>query len=132
LQEYSTDGKYKHEFIGNVEGREVFQGKVDVLVTDGFTGNVLLKSAEGVTSFLIEQLHSVLKDIPKEQRDSVLHFLRYNFDYQEYSGAIVCGVDCVAIKCHGKTSSKGLLNSIKGAVSLVQNGFINQIKEQLK
>lgn len=123
---------HKHEFIGNVEGREIFQGKADVLVTDGFTGNVLLKSAEGITSFLIEQLQQALKESPKEQRDAVLHFLRYNFDYQEYSGAIVCGVDCVAIKCHGKTSSKGLLNAIKGAVSLVQNGFITQIKEQLK
>ncbi len=129
LQEKNTAG---HQFIGNVEGREVFQGKVDVLVTDGFTGNILLKSAEGMTSLLIEQLRHALKDIPKEQKESILQDIKYNFDYQEYSGAIVCGVDCVAIKCHGKTSTKGLLNSIRGAVTLVHNGFISQIKEQLQ
>jgi glycerol-3-phosphate acyltransferase PlsX len=127
-----TSSEKKLNFIGNVEGREIFQGKVDVLVTDGFTGNILLKSSEGVSSFLIEQLKYAFKDVPKEYCESVLGYLRYNFDYQEYGGAIICGVDCVAIKCHGKSSVKGLLNGIKGAVALVQNEFIAQIKAQLE
>lgn len=118
-------------FVGNVEGREVFQGAVDVLVTDGFTGNVLLKTSEGVSSFILQQLQQALQDVSPDQRKSILHYLQYQFDYEEYNGAIICGVDCVVVKCHGQSSPKGLLRGIQGAVQLVQNGFLHQIKQQL-
>jgi phosphate acyltransferase len=118
-------------FIGNVEGREVFQGAVDVLVTDGFTGNVLLKTSEGVSSFILSQLQAVLQEIAPDHRMPILRHLQQKFDYEEYNGAIVCGVDCVAVKCHGQSSPKGLLRGIQGAIRLVQNGFIHQIKQQL-
>jgi glycerol-3-phosphate acyltransferase PlsX len=118
-------------FMGNVEGREVFQGAVDVLVTDGFTGNVLLKTSEGVSSFILQQLQAALQEILPEQRTSLVHYLQHQFDYEEYNGAIVCGVDCVAVKCHGQSSPKGLLRGIQGAIQLVQNSFIHQIKQQL-
>ena len=80
-------------FIGNVEGRDVFQGAVDVLVTDGFTGNVLLKTSEGVSSFILQQLQEHLREILPEQRSSILSYLQYQFDYEEYNGAIICGVN---------------------------------------
>jgi glycerol-3-phosphate acyltransferase PlsX len=118
-------------FVGNVEGREVFQGSVDVLVTDGFTGNVLLKTSEGVSSFLLQQMRVALKDLLPEQQQSILHYLHYQFDYEEYNGALICGIDCVAVKCHGHSSPKGFLRGIQGAIHLVQNGFIPQIKQQL-
>lgn len=118
-------------FIGNVEGREVFQGAVDVLVTDGFTGNVLLKTSEGVSSFILHQLQSLLQEITPDHRMAILQHLRHKFDYEEYNGAIVCGVDCVAVKCHGQSSSRGLLRGIQRAIRLVQNGFIHQIKQQM-
>ncbi len=131
LQALAENPSQRMQFIGNIEGREVFLGQADVLVTDGFTGNVLLKASEGVSFFLLDQLRHVLKDLPAEKQASILHDLRHQFDYEEYSGAIVCGVDCVAVKCHGKSSVKGLFNGIMGAISLVQNGFIRQIKHQL-
>jgi glycerol-3-phosphate acyltransferase PlsX len=118
-------------FIGNIEGREVFQGAVDVLVTDGFTGNVLLKTSEGVSSFILQKFQNALQGILPDQRLSILRYLRHQFDYEEYHGAIVCGVDCVAVKCHGQSSSKGFLRGIQGAIQLVQNQFIDQIKQQL-
>lgn len=118
-------------FIGNVEGREVFQGAVDVLVTDGFTGNVLLKTSEGVSSFILHQLKAVLQEIAPHQRMAIFRHLQHQFDYEEYQGAIVCGVDCVVVKCHGQSSSKGLFRGIQGAIRLVQNGFIHQIKQQM-
>jgi phosphate acyltransferase len=119
------------QFVGNVEGGEVFQGAVDVLVTDGFTGNVLLKTSEGVSSFILQQIGQVLQGIIPEQHQTILRVLHEKFDYDEYNGAIICGVDCVAVKCHGQSSAKGLFQGIQGAIHLVQNGFIHQIKHQL-
>lgn len=118
-------------FVGNVEGRDVFQGAVDVLVTDGFTGNVFLKTSEGVSSFILHQLQSVLEEIIPNHCIDVLHHLQHKFDYEEYNGAIVCGVDCVVVKCHGQSSFKGFFQGIQKAIRLVQNGFTHQIKQQL-
>lgn len=118
-------------FVGNVEGRDVFQGAVDVLITDGFTGNVLLKTSEGVSLFILEQLYHSLKAIIPNQSHEVFQSLHQQFDYEEYNGAIVCGIDCVAVKCHGQSSPKGLLRGIQTAIHLVQNNFIQQIKLQL-
>ena len=129
MQQMSARGEILFE--GNIEGHELFQGVVDVLVTDGFTGNVLLKTSEGVSSFILGQMEAVLKQVVPEQRRAVMNLLLPQFDYEEYHGAIVCGVDCVAVKCHGKSSAKGLLRGIQGAIRLVHNGFIHQIKQQL-
>lgn len=118
-------------FVGNVEGREVFQGAVDVLVTDGFTGNVLLKTSEGVSSFILQQLPTVLQEILPDQSMAILRRLHHQFDYEEYNGAIVCGIDGVVVKCHGQSSPKGLLRGIQSAIHLVQNHFIYRIKHQL-
>lgn len=119
-------------FVGNIEGREVFKGNVDVLVTDGFTGNVLLKTSEGVSRFILDHVKDALKDITPSQKEAVYKSLKYHFDYEEYGGALICGVDAVAVKCHGKSSAKAILNGIVGAHELVANGFIRQIKQQLK
>lgn len=118
-------------FVGNVEGREIFQGVVDVLVTDGFTGNVLLKASEGVSSFILQQVYAALQDTLPDQRMAISRYLQRQFDYDEYNGAIVCGIGCVVVKCHGQSSPKGLLRGIQRAIQLVQNGFIHQIKQQL-
>lgn len=119
-------------FVGNVEGREVFQGAVDVLVTDGFTGNVLLKTSEGVSAFILLQLQAALLEAAPEASQLIIRHLQTRFDYEEYNGAIVCGVDCVAVKCHGQSSAKGFLRGIQRAIRLVENGFTLQIKEQLR
>lgn len=120
------------EFIGNVEGREVFKGKVDVLVTDGFTGNVLLKTSEGVSFFILDYLKGALKHLSDQEKLTIVNQLKMEFDPEEYAGAIVAGIDRVLVKCHGKSTSKGLCNGILGAIDLVQNGFIEQIKKHLQ
>lgn len=112
-------------FVGNVEGREVFQGAVDVLVTDGFTGNVFLKTSEGVSSFILDHLkHAIDK--------SRLHELSHQFSYDEYPGAVICGVEGVVVKCHGQSTAKGMLNAILGAISLVKNDFVKHLKDDLQ
>lgn len=118
-------------FAGNIEGRDVFKGSVDVLVTDGFTGNVLLKTTEGAASFIVDSLKLALKDKGGDALMFAVDHLQKQFNYAEYPGAIVCGVDGVVIKAHGSSSSKALLSSIIGAASLVSKRVIPLIKEQL-
>ena len=118
-------------FKGNVEGREVLQGKVDVLVTDGFTGNVLLKSIEGTSAFVIDYISKACKTAAADQLQETVCSLQRQFKYEEYPGAIVCGVDGVIMKCHGHSSAKAFFNGIKGIISLVQNKLVVQIKQQL-
>lgn len=129
LREMNENGEIV--FAGNIEGREVFQGAVDVLVTDGFTGNVLLKSSEGVSLFLLQKLEKTLRQLLPEQHPSLMPILKQQFDYEEYSGAIVCGVDGVAIKSHGQSSPKTLFRSIEEAIRLLENNLIPQMKLQL-
>lgn len=116
-------------FHGNIEGREIFQGAVDVVVTDGFTGNVLLKSIEGVSSFILDTITQDCGSNPG--MGQALEKLQKRFNYAEYPGAIVCGIDRVVVKCHGNSTPTAFLNSIRGAAKLVQHQFVEKIKQQL-
>ena len=120
----------KIDFVGNVEGREVFEGKVDVLVTDGFTGNVLLKTSEGISSFILEYLQDTMKESTSEELHHTLDSLQRHFSYEEYPGALVCGVEGVVVKCHGAATKKAMIQSIKGAITLVQNQLTEKIKQE--
>lgn len=102
-------------FLGNIEGKEVFNGNIDVLVTDGFTGNIFLKTAEGVASFILDEL---------EGASHIQHQL-----YQAAShGAILCGVDGIIVKCHGDSTPATFLQGIKGAIRLCEHHFLEKIK----
>lgn len=120
----------KIHFIGNIEGKNIFRGDVDVVVTDGFTGNVFLKTSEGVSLFMCHKLRGALKDLPENQKEKILQEFMSQFDSEEYPGAVVCGVDRVVVKCHGKSSTKAFLQGLICAIKLVQNQFLQQIKEQ--
>ena len=131
LEEQASLPDSKISFVGNVEGREVFLGGVDVLVTDGFTGNVLLKTSEGVSSFILEYLQDAMKDSPSNELHRTLYSLQRHFSYEEYPGAFVCGVDGIVVKCHGAATKKAMIKSIVGAITLVQNNLLDKIKEEL-
>ena len=120
------------KFIGNIEGRDVFHGNIDVLVTDGFTGNVFLKTAEGIADFILDQIESLgpLASLPPIK--SILATLRQRLHYTEHPGAILCGIDGIVIKCHGASTAKAFINSIKGASRLIKHSFIEQIKAELQ
>jgi len=104
------------QFEGNVEGKDVFQGNIDVLVTDGFTGNIFLKTSEGVASLILD----ILKDkLPKEVNSigaSYLKNLQSHLHYAKYPGAVLVGVKGLVIKCHGYSSPKAFINGIKDAI----------------
>lgn len=116
---------FQDRFLGNTEGREVFQGRVDILVTDGFTGNVFLKTSEGVSSFLVDYLE-------KEFRVSdIAAHLNQKFNYSEHPGAFLCGVDALVVKCHGYSDQQAMINGIKGAADLARAGVLQKIKTAL-
>ncbi len=115
-------------FIGNIESREVFKGEVEVLVTDGFSGNIFLKTAEGVASFILSELEKN----PHEAVRQAVENLNYRLHYTDYPGAILCGVDGLAIKCHGDASPNALINTIKGALSLIEHNFLTTLKDHLE
>lgn len=123
-------------FIGNVEGRDVFQGEVDVIVCDGFVGNVCLKVSEG----LAEAAMQMLKDeIVKSFRAKIGYLLaRHAFksfkkrvDYAEYGGAPLLGIDGIGIICHGQSSSHAIKNAILEAAKMAKGNINKDILDSL-
>jgi len=120
-------------FIGNVEGRDLMKDHVDVVVTDGFTGNVVLKTLEGALRGVISALFDALGSDPanKPHTDALmpsLLSLYEMYDPDTYGGAILLGVDGVCIISHGSTSAKAMVNGIKIAQEMVTSGMVEQIR----
>ncbi|PIS01410.1 MAG: phosphate acyltransferase [Chlamydiae bacterium CG10_big_fil_rev_8_21_14_0_10_35_9] len=117
------DETHHFTFVGNIEGKEVFQGVVDVLITDGFTGNVFLKTAEGIASLILDRLQeNISKDIFNNLQ-SQLNDLQKHLHYTEYPGAILCGVNGLVVKCHGYSSPDAFVKGIDG---IIQNKLLLQ------
>ncbi|MFW2366966.1 MAG: phosphate acyltransferase PlsX [Desulforhopalus sp.] len=117
-------------FIGNVEGRDVFQGDVDVIVCDGFVGNVLLKVSEGLADAAMQMLRDeIVKSLPAKLgyllARSAFKAFKKRVDYAEYGGAPLLGIDGIGIICHGKSSAHAIKNAILVADKMAR-GNINQ------
>jgi glycerol-3-phosphate acyltransferase PlsX len=122
----------EEQFVGNVEGREVFQGKVDVLVTDGFTGNVFLKTCEGASSFLLEYMHNYFSKAPSSSGEPLMHHFEQRFNYSSHRGAFLCGVEGIVIKCHGNASNPAFIQGIQRAFELAEMQIGDKIQKKLK
>ncbi len=124
-------------FVGNVEGRDTFQGDVDVIVCDGFVGNVCLKLSEGLAEAVVSMLRQeIIKSfkakmgylLSKEAFDA----LRKRIDYAEYGGAPLLGFNGTGIVCHGRSNSLAIKNAIKIAAELIRNDVNDHILRLLK
>jgi len=123
-------------FIGNVEGRDVFQGDVDVIVCDGFVGNICLKVSEGLAEVAMQMLSD---EIHKSLAAKIGYFLARNafktfkkrVDYAEYGGAPLLGIDGIGIICHGKSSSQAIKNAIIVAAKMAKGNINKDILESL-
>ena len=123
-------------FIGNVEGRDVFQGDVDVIVCDGFVGNVCLKVSEGLAEAAMQMLRD---EIVKSFRAKIGYLLarhafksfRKRVDYAEYGGAPLLGIDGIGIICHGKSSSHAIKNAILEAAKMAKGNINRDILDSL-
>ncbi|MEW6192666.1 MAG: phosphate acyltransferase PlsX [Bacillota bacterium] len=119
-------------FIGNVEGRDVFNGCADVVVCDGFVGNVLLKAGEGLAQALeVMVRQEAVRSFPaKVALGTGLFFLkelRRRLDYAEYGGAPLLGVNGVVIVAHGSSKARAIKNAVRVAIDSVQNGLVRTI-----
>jgi glycerol-3-phosphate acyltransferase PlsX len=102
-------------FVGNVESNEIFSSVADVVVTDGFTGNVVLKLMEGFSSFMLQLVLQELKSHGAQWSGEALAHVRKNIDYAEYGGALLLGVQGVVIKGHGRSDATAVANACRTA-----------------
>ena len=121
------------DFAGNVEGRHVFDGTLDVIVCDGFIGNVALKISEGLVESIKHSLRQALSSTTAAKVGYVLSRRAYadfrkRFDYSEYGGAPLLGIKGVCIVCHGRSSAKAIKNAVRVAAE-VHRREINQLIE---
>jgi len=128
--------KNSEGFIGNVEGNDLFGDKVDVIVCDGFVGNVILKTSEGAG----EAIRALIKQRAKKSFLAILGSilmkssfkeLKKDIDYAEYGGAPLLGVNGCVIVAHGKSNAKAIKNAIFQAITVVNSGYINHAKERV-
>jgi glycerol-3-phosphate acyltransferase PlsX len=115
-------------FVGNIEGRDVIRGTCDVLVADGFVGNVLLKFYESVTGFVHGLLRGELAD---EHVTLDLDKLFRVFDYTEYGGAPLLGVNGLTIICHGGSPPRAIRNAIRVAIQAMDARMLGHMKNAL-
>jgi glycerol-3-phosphate acyltransferase PlsX len=115
-------------FVGNVEGRAIVKGVCDVLVTDGFAGNVLLKFYESVAGFMFNLLRNELQSAGA-QID--LHKLFHHFDYTEYGGAPLLGLNGISIICHGDSPPRAIRNAVRAALQSGARDLVGHIKREM-
>jgi len=122
-------------FIGNVEGRDIMTPDVDVVVTDGFTGNVALKTLEGTMRMIVKELFASIGEPQYKEHTEALMPALLNlyakFDPDSTGGAILLGVDGVCIISHGSSSARAMLNGIKVAKDMVDCNMVSLISEAL-
>ena len=120
-------------FTGNVEGRDIMHGTVDVIVTDGFTGNVALKAVEGALRAAVNLVFGVLDSTPEaREAGKVLTPLLLDaasvLDPDETGGAVLLGVDGVCVISHGSSSARAIVNAVKVADECVETGVVGRLK----
>ncbi|MGD9048715.1 MAG: phosphate acyltransferase PlsX [Anaerolineae bacterium] len=123
-------------FVGNAEGKDIPWGHADVVVTDGFTGNVIIKLAEGVSKYLFDLLKTEITSSSMSKVGAMLakpafDQVRKRLDYREYGGAPLLGVDGVVIVGHGRSDARAIRNGIRMAAQAVENGVLDAIKQGL-
>ncbi len=131
LLKSSLDG-----FIGNVEPKDIYGAKADVIVADGFVGNVAIKMAEATAEFLFRNLRD---EIPKTLRGKLggmlirsdVSRLRARVDWREFGGAPLLGIDGVAVVAHGRSDARAIRNAIRVARDAVENQLVGKIRAEV-
>jgi len=137
LASYKLISESGLNFFGNIEGRDIPQGKVNVVVCDGFTGNIVLKLSEGISGFLVQLIKNEMKKNPIRIMTaafilkSVFKHIKKKIDYAEYGGAPLLGVNGVCIIGHGSSNAKAIKNGIRVCIESVKNNIIGNIKNEI-
>ncbi|MFC2012382.1 phosphate acyltransferase, partial [Chloroflexota bacterium] len=137
-ESYQLLKKSKLNFIGNVEGQDLAGGKAEVVVTDGFTGNIVLKTIEGLSATWLYalgqagQIFSKAYSLPARalRRDMGMDTWAKKMDYSEYGGACLLGLNGNIVIAHGRSRAKAIKNAIGLARQTVERGVCEKIKEE--
>ena len=124
------------EFKGYIEGNQIMNGEVNVIVTDGFTGNIALKTAEGTANFITSELKNALSSSLIGKISGLLNIknlrkFKKKLDPRLYNGAILLGLDKPVIKSHGSTDEVGFANSLKVCEKIIRSKLIDKIKKNI-
>ena len=119
------------DFSGYIEGNQIMDGKVDVIVTDGFTGNIALKTAEGTANFITTNLKKSLSKLSILLSYKSLKKFKDKLDPRKYNGAIFLGLESPVVKSHGSTDALGFAHSINLCNRIVKGNLIEKIKSHL-
>ena len=135
-QELSKINSSLFEFKGYVEGNNIMSGKVNVIIADGFTGNIALKTAEGTANFITSELKIALTSNIMGKISSLLNIKNINYfkkklDPRLYNGAILLGLDSPVVKSHGGTDHIGFANAISVCEKIIKGRLIDKIKENI-
>ncbi|RUM55269.1 MAG: phosphate acyltransferase PlsX [Nautilia sp.] len=137
-KEAFTKLKNNSSFVGNVEGNDIFKGEVDVVVCDGFVGNILLKTSEGVADTIVTLIKEevrksgLMSKVGALLMRRVFKALKKSIDYAEYGGAPLLGVNGCVIVSHGKSNAKAIKNAIFQAISYVDADITAKIESKIK
>jgi glycerol-3-phosphate acyltransferase PlsX len=139
LETYKILKQTKLNFIGNIEGKDIPFGVADVVITDGFVGNIILKFGEGVSEMLLSLIKQALKKHPFAMLSlpfvwNAIRDIRKKVDFTEYGGAPLLGLEKVCIISHGRSNAKAIKNAIKVATQMVEkkvNLIISEYMEKI-
>jgi len=124
------------DFIGNIEGRDVFSGKCDIVVCEGFVGNVILKVSEGfaemTASWLEERVDREGGEPERAAWREALRVFKQHTDYSSYGGALLLGVDATCVICHGRSGPSAIANAIRSARRFARAGIPERIASRLR
>ena len=134
LSKASEEGRIN--FVGNVEGTGVFSGEADVVVTDGFSGNIMLKTAEGVIKYMMKELKGVFyKSLPNKLAAGVLKndlkAMKKSLDVNEVGGTALIGISKPVIKAHGSSNADSIFSAVRQAVAFCESGIISDIENNI-
>lgn len=126
----------KLNFIGNIEARDVMRGNVDVVVCDGFSGNVCLKTIEGTAEILFGEIKEVTHSSFKSKIGALLlknglYGIKKKYDYRKVGGAPMLGVSKIVLKCHGNSKSESIATTVEQAWTLAKNNLIEKVSKAI-
>lgn len=121
-------------FVGNIEGKDLLKGVVDVVVCDGFVGNVMLKTVEGAAYSIMSILKNEMKKDWIAKLGALLSFPAYAYlkkklDHSEYGGALLVGLNGISVVSHGRSNAKAIKNAVGLAAHLARSGFVEHTKK---
>jgi glycerol-3-phosphate acyltransferase PlsX len=125
----------REQFVGNIEGRDIHRGACDVLVCDGFVGNVVLKCCEGVFEFVMKLVVNELQSSLQAERGKALQAMQSlvnRYDYHEHGGAPLLGIDGICIICHGSSRDKAIKNALGVAARYARSKLNQAIVQELE